>query len=147
MAKEKTRRILYRGRTLVTGDWEYGAYVRFRAVSGTVHDAIIQEYGKEHLMSEMYSIEPETLGEYTGFKDRNNKMIFEDDIARCGNLIGVVKFGTHHDNIGFYFDFGPKNAAYNDGIIFWATHENENWIEVIGNIHDNPELIRASDIG
>ena len=81
------------------------------------------------------TVDPETVGQYTGLTDKNGKKIFEGDILR--NVIttnGVVVTG-----VVSYADgaFGVKS---NRGAIFLAFFEN---CEAIGNIHDNPELLNG----
>ena len=137
------RKILFRGKTLATGDWEYGAFVKFRASDGNVFDAIMQECNGEHLSSEVYSIRSETLGQYTGVNDRDGEEIFEGDIVDCGGMIGIVEFGMSYDDAKFYIKFDKKHRTYINGLHFWTTHEGENQLKVIGNIWDNPELLKG----
>jgi len=77
---------------------------------------------------------PETVGQYTGLKDRNGTRIFEGDIVNCNYFCGVV-----------YFYEGA-----------WCVSEKDKYpedlydlisLEVIGNIHDNPELLEGEDNG
>lgn len=75
-------------------------------------------------------IEPETIGQYTGLKDKNDKKIFEGDIARgCWN----TKFSIFFDLCCLQF-----RAKLSDGTEKDIDYYGD--IEVIGNIHDNPEL-------
>lgn len=96
---------------------------------------------------------PETVGEYTGLKDKNGKMMFEGDIVKnewCfikGN--SIVRFGEYKSldssndypcgHLGFYLehisDFNKRTVRKD--IMYFA-----NKCEIIGNLHDNPELLR-----
>ena len=98
-------------------------------------------------------VDPSTVGEYTGLKDKNGERIFEGDIVKnewCfinGN--SIVRFGEYksHDSsndyqcghLGFYLehisDFN-KRAVRKD-IMYFA-----NKCEIIGNVFDNPELLK-----
>ena len=72
-----------------------------------------------------YDVIPETVGEYTGLKDKNGVKIFEGDILNRNNSIAVAEWDSPRF-IGFQYIKGKHNQAQT---------------EIIGNIHDNPELL------
>lgn len=91
----------------------------------------------------------------TGMKDQNGVEIFEGDILQNRGATGrdfrmVVCFGrypqpnTDGDGLGFYVDHvGKENARYwRRDFIFWADRS-----RVIGNVHENPELMEEADDG
>ena len=84
---------------------------------------------------EVYMIEviPETIGQYTGLKDKNGKKIFEGDIVKAfyfeTEVIGKIEF--------IYGTFALTNSAISDNQLFIFEK-----LEVIGNIWDNPELLK-----
>lgn len=138
------REILFRAKRLDNGEWVEGYFVKkidplFKT---EICFILIQEYDKSCidgtptvLKSEMtwYRVIPETVGQYTGLTDKNGKKIFEGDILRL-DYIGVnafvafdkEKFGVLR---GWHKKFVPLDVLAN------AT------LEVIGNIHDKPELL------
>ena len=88
-----------------------------------------------------YNVFPETVGQYTGLTDKNGTRIFEGDICRnikTGEVVSVRWHGTmagyvwskRKDNCQNLFDFGELFRAYDK-------------YEVIGNIYDNPELLKG----
>ena len=98
-------------------------------IDGTETD--MEGYG-EH-----YEIDPETLCQYTGMVDRNGKRIWENDIVKheVSDTIGTVKW-YQEDYVGWCVD---------DIVIDEQQFTDEMWneCEVIGNIFDNPELLKG----
>lgn len=148
------REILFRGKTL-TGRWVEGAYYKQEEFYGDKEDAHIIITSKENLTYDQ-ALEfaiciPETVGQYTGLTDKNGKKIFEGDIIENINQqIFVVEYGRHdlgccnccyesHDALGFYMKNKFGSAESDEKV--WED------IEVIGNIHDNPELLGGNNCG
>jgi uncharacterized phage protein (TIGR01671 family) len=75
-------------------------------------------------------VDPETIGQYTGLKDKNNIRIFEGDIVREGGETGVIKYSRARFIVNTI-----------RGIV-WNPNEN---CEIIGNICDNPELLKKGE--
>ena len=73
--------------------------------------------------NERYFIDPKTLGEYTGLKDKNGKEIYEGDVYSKGNIVE--------------FSFGSFNINGDTPLSAISSK-----IEIIGNIHSNPELLK-----
>ena len=135
------RKILFRGKRMDDGEWVDGYLVK--AVGG---ECMILPVTTEHCggaeFSEGYHCDPTTVGQYTGLKDKNGKRIFEGDICRntrTGEIVSVKWHGTMAGYVwdkrradGFLFDFGE---------LFRACDK----YEVIGNIHDNPELLKGGE--
>jgi uncharacterized phage protein (TIGR01671 family) len=90
---------------------------------------------------------PETVGKYTGLTDKNGKKIFEGDIVKYKNTDGIKFNGVALTVIGKVV-YNEKNASFaisgkdEMGAKHYDYFPIKN-IEVIGNIHDNPELLKG----
>lgn len=138
------REILFRGKRIYNGEWVEGSLLKGK--KGDADCAIIvpekelQAVGLDFCVEcdrpydESFEAFPETVGQYTGLTDKKGKKIFEGDIVKGyfnDKLIrGVVVYGN--DATFFIQRKGLCGIGLNNGEI---------WIEVIGNIHDNPELL------
>ena len=138
-------RYLFRGKRKDNDEWVEGDLMQWS--DGTVR--ICVEDGDDAKMTR--TVIPETVGQCTGLKDKNGKLIFEGDVVKSDGYIFIVKFGkcggvANNENygyMGFYFDGFDDitNDALRMGLrndICYFTD-----IEVIGNIHDNPELLEV----
>ena len=121
------REILFRGKVKNGKFWIYGYYcpkpfTRFPCKPAIYPiNALNQDYCA-------YEIDVDTLGRYAGLTDKNDNRIFEGDIVKGTNIFGdIVAEMVMFENGMFCIDGYPLGEV-NDA-------------EVIGNIHDNPELL------
>ena len=125
------REILFRGKTK-HGEWVEGWFV------GKTRKAPYNPpKEKTAIISEdlyCYDVIPETVGQYTGLTDANGKKIFEGDILK--NKAGYVYGGEYITEVAY--DCGEFC-----GLGFCSIEPCDfKYCEVIGNIHDNPELLK-----
>ena len=84
---------------------------------------------------------PETVGQCTGLKDKNGKWIFEGDLLRFTNDDGEQSiYRVFYDDIYAGWRIGEVNCGCIDEMSDWENYRE--CFEVIGNIHDNPNLCR-----
>ena len=129
------RDIVFRGKRVDNGEWISGDLRHWKNGKVGIHN---------NALNFTLVVIPETVGQYTGLKDKNGRRIFEGDFIRHCREAALVCFGEYAFNIelkthiGFHLDWDKQNY-YRKDIAFWAK---KRAIEVIGNIHDNPELLK-----
>lgn len=148
------REILFRGKTkgkqkgtltdkpIKANMWVYGSY-DCGALCGYEIDMISDK-------KETYAIVPETRGQYTGLTDKNGKKIFEGDIVKArvteNTGYGTKKYESiyeikYHEKYCYFYLAREKNNLLFDGN--WSYFVSQ--FEIIGNIHDNPELLKGGE--
>ena len=144
------REILFRGKLAINNEWRHS-----RSHDGTLHSGVVQ-----------YDFIPETVGQFSGVYDTECEPIYEGDIVRFFRYVGkiVFEYGCFAiaitENIDWdyiaeemeeYAGLGYLTACHCDNLIalweiMWNFNCDEdtcNVVEVIGNIHDNPELLEG----
>ena len=121
------REILFRGKRLDNGEWVYGSLLQVEHEDGSFTTAI---FHKKDAGGDA-EVSPSTVGQYTGLKDKNGKKIFDGDIVKRVGDKCVVKW-TEED--AKFIIIGSMTKL--DFSLFFAEN-----LEVIGNIHDNPDLL------
>ena len=98
------------------------------------------------------SLKTDTLGQFTGLCDKNGKEIYEGDIVHCWDTIAkceiwaVVEFGNPSAEYtwGWQLRKIKGSKGVNLDILCWVECEETNaYCEIIGNIYDNPELLKG----
>lgn len=146
------REILFRGKRIVNGEWVEGFLVKKAdpLPGWTSSFILVQEFdrscidGRQTILKpEMswYKVAPETVGQFTGLTDKNGKKIFEGDILSTENGT-FSNTGMGHILLykGMWTSFYGQDALGRD--CFDELHTVCSEREVVGNIHDNPELIK-----
>lgn len=143
------REIKFRGKRIKNGEWVYGD-LRQENSGRKVIMTNLSTWGDNPDDVEPYgddiTVDPNTVGQYTGLKDKNGKEIYEGDIMFLSDR------GSHKEEVivehglyGWTF-YNPKTATfYSDGSHTYYAVENYRFMfgtgVCIGNIHDNPELL------
>jgi len=128
------REILFRGKRVDNGEWVQGDLVQF------LPHGIVRIVTQEPPYKDA-EVDSDTVGQYTGLTDKNSNEIFEGDIVK-----------TSHGGSTYY-----AKIEWDDGS-FWVTNHDiqmpsyisevsKTYLEIIGNIYDNPELVGGESDG
>lgn len=139
------REILFRGKDSITKSWVYEALVQ-QQDDPLKEKAFIISYSNYQFgdFSEavMHEVDPETVGQCTGFGDKNGNKIFEGDIVSiCNSKTFFFIVYWNHAVKSFILKSTVNGVNGIDCNILDSTQD----IEVIGNIYDNPELIKDGE--
>ena len=130
------RTILFRGKNQ-SGEWVNGSYVAgiFDDYGHIISNCTHSDYEHGELsLNGANVVSSSTVGQFTGLTDKNGVNIFEGDIINCIDHNGTLRREIVFNKLD-YFAFGWSTQSV-------STHIGIGWeMEVIGNIHDNPELI------
>lgn len=125
------REILFRGKRKGNGKWIEGCLLQY---SDGDEFICCESYISDAL--DKYAIAPETVGQFTGLADKNGTKIFEGDIIKYKGELLEVRYG---DNMArFLTVFLTGIYVPNPTIIMTKGR-------VIGNVHDNPELLGGAE--
>ena len=133
----------YRGISKETGEWVYGYYLKYRKSLDGPHYIFPDIVGTQtKFLDQFVEVIPKTVGQKTGLKDKNGKEIYEGDVViiGCYNLRAVIKY--EHCSFRMFHASGSERRKYcGDGQSELIFHNCNISTEVIGNIHQNKELL------
>lgn len=133
-----TREILFRGKRMDNGEWTYGYYCP-KPYSHFPCEATI--FPSETIDRDWHGerVDPDTVGQFIGLCDKNGVRIFEGDIVRYGDTIHSVVFEQRNGTAYFGLIYSPFET------LPFGHYQDLKQIEVLGNIHDNPELLEVGE--
>lgn len=134
-------RYLFKGKRIDNDEWIIGYYEEANGKSYINYEEAIEKYGKSLTIIRSKEVIPETVGQCTGRNDENGKMIFENDIVK-GKQSGNYYF------IKWFSECACYSLADKYGEMSFGRNEFEMYLNdliVIGNIHDNPELLEVKE--
>ncbi|HET2286415.1 YopX protein [Streptococcus pneumoniae] len=125
------------------GEWQYGHLIEDRGRAFIINEVV--EANEQYItIGSWCPVNPATLGQSTGLRDKNGKEIFEGDIVRTTRFLGRA------DEIGGFYEYDKEFIGIvkqlegswvidtgSDAVCLWTEIE-EN--EIIGNIYENKEF-------
>lgn len=157
------RKILFRGQTRkygqkvnvaggkLPGIWVYGGVLQGVGCHSVIYGGKNENDPGDGL--DKWVVYTDTLGQFTGLCDVKKQNAFENDMIKhhFGNEIGVIRYGTYRNpfgddsfggHCGFYVDWisGDAPQTLRKDLAYWM-----NIVEIVGNIHDNPELLEVNN--
>ena len=127
------REILFRGKRTDNGEWIYGDLRHISDWKGGYNPHIVNNTNGRNNSVTGLEIIPETVGQYTGLTDKNGKRIFEGDILKTFGYIYVIMWDSTR---ALFYLRDPVYRVTSDFYYYFGSD-----LSVIGNIHDNPELL------
>ncbi len=126
-------RYLFKAKRVDNGEWMIGNLIQ---TDDGIY--IIQNYVPQYLIKN-YEVDPSTICQCTGLKDKNGKLIWENDIVSCLPEECCGYIGWNESEAGFYFNVLLENGRFEEEHIY----DYQDDIEIIDNVFDNPELLES----
>lgn len=131
------RKILFRGKRVNNGEWVEG-----NLFIPDIPNTPTQICVGTNVVRISFDVDPETLSEYTGLTDKNGVKIFEGDIVKHEQRYDVSGVKTSTATIKWNNAYTCWSIEYTNGRATAILGCEKHRIEVIGNIHDNPKLLK-----
>lgn len=131
----------FRGKQYKTGEWLEGDLIHLHhdvmilPLDANWFDFVPRKDNPLQLPSDKFVVDKETVGQFTNLFDKSRNEIYEGDIIRDGEFIRVILWATE---AAAFCSCSP----YHSDIKTRTSADEMRFYEVIGNIHDNPELIK-----
>ena len=132
-------RYLYRAKRTDNGEWVEGFLVKKYGLF-----FIYCIINSDTCRQSNYDVDPSTICQCTAAPDRDNTLMFENDVVRAnGGVRGVIRFGRYGDkktDYGFYIEWEKSQPYWRNDLYYW-----QNELRVIGSYIDNPELLEVGE--
>ena len=150
------REILFKAKRIDNGEWVEGYYIyHIKRTICPFNDSVKPEDEQHVIMQDGFSdwnmprdtvvfdIDPKTLCQYTGLKDKNGNRIWENDICdRKEEYPEIVTYEKGDWQLDYSYAFGKTMHSNACNLGFYVCERN--CVKVIGNIFDNPELLERT---
>lgn len=133
------REIIFRGKSEYNNEWIEGVAIVANGKAFILNNAkVVKFFGENRLDFVLQEVITETIGHFTGLFDKNGRRIFEGDILTIENegIYAAIKY--NESKAAFYVEDEDHEDYLGEA---WETD-----VVVIGNIHDNPELLDREEL-
>lgn len=131
------RKIIFRGKRIDNGEWVYGSLAE---THGKLFIGIPTDLDNPVYMMDWHEVDSNTVGQFTGLLDKNGKEIYEGDILMLGSSdAGICEVKWNESQLAFCIRFYYERNLGTRPLGAWARDGKS--IAILGNIHDNPELL------
>ncbi len=142
-------RYLFKAKRIYNGEWVQGYLFDDGFENGKIFigGLVIEEYNGTACDDwnitgiDFYEVDSSTICQCTGLKDKNGKLIWENDIVNCMDAECFGYISWNESEAGFYFDVLLEDGRFEEEHIY----DYQDCMEVIGNIFDNPELLEGGE--
>lgn len=131
------REMLFRGKRTDNDEWVKGFYCVFNNKKHLIYTGYAEVDCGDYY-PDAFEVDPSTVGQYTGLSDICGKKIFEGDIVKRNRLGGVYRYQVCYDE-GLTSFIGLRGIGYTR-----FTYDLDEF-EIIGNVYDNPELLKGDE--
>lgn len=153
------REIKFRGRD-IDGTWHYGHLFQGRTDNGIDYSVILtqkrdrtddrlpEDMPFAFYKDEIFVVVPNTVGQYTGLKDKNKEDVYEGDILRSVRFEDIILFVAYDEEEASFMAVQINKNRGTD--LESRCHITQKWLDeypkvVIGNIYDNPKLLEEDE--
>lgn len=133
-------RYLFKAKRLDNGEWEIGSIIALPDGKFEIANKCENPPDSDPMWGKCvitHIVDPSTICQCTGLKDKNGKLIWENDVIRCNYETSIVKWEKSEWRIKWI-----DEAVWRRDLDYWV-NESKREVNVVGNIFDNPELLEV----
>lgn len=137
-------RYLYKAKRIDNGEWEIGSLIAFPTGEYNISNKCNNPPDCDPMWDKVvitHKVDPSTICQCTGLKDKNDKLIWENDVVNCMDAECCGYISWNESEAGFYFEVLLEDGRFEEEHIY----DYQDGMEVIGNEFDNKELLESED--
>ena len=132
-------RYLFKAKRTDNEEWVTGSLITCEDGTCKIATRYLDDSANIAILICVYDVDRETICQCTGLKDKNGKLIWENEIIKCKFGIAVAVWDKSEWRIKCV-----KDNIWRKDLHYWVVEDNQR-TEVVGNIFDNPELLESED--